>query len=141
MSGSREMNFVSIQPLDLSLLPEAIRKTLAGDIDRLGCVVSFTGIVKRQRDGNRIRLLRFGLPQDAEKRLRSVAEEAQKRPGACRVAILHNLDDLEPGSLVMHVVVSAERREEAFNTAREIVERIKDEIHAGAVEFCEAQGE
>lgn len=135
------MNFVSIQPLDLSLLPEAIRKTLAGDTDRLGCVVSFTGIVKRERDGNKIRLLRFGLPQDVEKRLHCVAEEAQKRHGAHQVAILHNLDDLKPGSLVMHVVVSAERREQAFDTAREIVERIKGELHARAVEFCEAQKE
>ncbi len=135
------MNVVSVRPLDLSLLPDAIRETLSGDTDRLGCVVSFTGIVKRRRDGRKIRLLRFGLLPDVEKRLRAVAEEAQKRHGAHRVALLHNLDDLEPGSLVMHVVVSAERREQAFDAAREIVERIKDEVHAGAVEFCDVQEE
>lgn len=135
------MNMVSVRPLNFSLLPDAIQATLAGDTDRLGCVVSFTGIVKRRKDGKKIRLLRFGLPQDVEKRLRAVAEEAQNRHGAHRVALLHNLDNLEPGSLVMHVVVSAERREQAFDAAREIVERIKDEIHGGAVESCEAQGE
>jgi len=128
------MSHVEVRPLDETVLVQAMRKVLSGDSDRLGCAVSFTGIVKGTVGDKRVEQLHLGLTEDLESRLRTIAEEAAEKWPSTRVLIYHNRDDLRPGEFVTHIVVSAQNRAEAFDAAREIIERIKAEVHVDLVE-------
>jgi molybdopterin synthase catalytic subunit len=131
------MNYVEVRPLEEGVFVSAMKKALSVDSDRLGCAVSFTGVVKRKVGDKVVRQLHFGLASDLEDRLRRIAENASKSSRPMNVVIYHNLDDLNAGSLVTHIVVSAEARAEAFDAVREIIEKIKRDIHLDPVETYE----
>jgi molybdopterin synthase catalytic subunit len=128
------MNYIDVRPLDESIFVDAMKKALSGNSDRLGCAVSFTGIVKRRTGDKVVEQLHLGLTQDLEDKLRMIAQDVSKRCSPINVVIYHNLDDIHARSFVTHIVVSAERRIEAFDAAREIIEKIKRNIHVDSVE-------
>lgn len=132
-----EMNHIEVKPLDETVFLDAMKKALSGGSDRLGCAVSFTGIVKRKPGEKVIERLHLGLTDDLEKRLRIIAEDVSRKYANPSVVIFHNLDDLRAKAVVTHIVVTGEHRARAFDAAREIIERIKDEIHSDSVETYE----
>lgn len=135
------MVYVKRKPLEPDVFQDAMAQALSGDLDRVGCAVSFTGIVKRKMHGKTVASLHLGCDAEGlEARLEAIGREVQERYGLHSVVIYHNLDDLEPGSLVTHLVVAAERRAEAFDAARTIIERIKHEVHQGAFEVYDTGG-
>jgi molybdopterin synthase catalytic subunit len=135
------MIYVRRKPLEADVFQDAMAEALSGDLDRVGCAVTFTGIVKRKMHGKTVASLHLGYDAEGlEERLEAIGREAEERYGLHSVVIYHNLDDLEPGSLVTHIVVAAERRAEAFEAARTIIERIKREVHLGAFEVYDAGG-
>ncbi|ODS41878.1 MAG: hypothetical protein MSIBF_00495 [Candidatus Altiarchaeales archaeon IMC4] len=129
------MNHIKITKLGADAFAQAMENVLSGPgSDRIGCVVTFTGIVRKMSGGRVVKKLHLGLADTAEDKLRAIADEASRKHGIVNTAICHNLDDLAAKSPVVYIHVSAEHRAEAFDAVKEIVDRIKSEVHVDLVE-------
>ncbi len=129
------MNHIKITKLGADAFAQAMENVLScPDSDRIGCVVAFTGIVRKKSGGKSVSKLHLGLADDTEGKLRAIADEASRKHGIVNTAICHNLDDIGAKSPVVYIIVSAEHRAEAFDAVKEIVDRIKSEVHVDLVE-------
>lgn len=92
-----------------------------------GAVVTFLGTVRNQSKGKTVTALTYGAYEPmAEKELKRIAEEMQKRWQVCKVAIVHRVGKLRVGEVSVAIFVSAPHREDAFAAARHAIERIKE---------------
>ena len=105
-----------------------------------GAIVIFMGVVRSLGcNGSKVRKLSYECYEEVaiesmERVRREVMEEFK---GVKEILINHVVDDLEPGEEIMHVLVAAEHRDEAFRAAREAVERVKREVQIWKKEITE----
>jgi molybdopterin synthase catalytic subunit len=104
---------------------------------RAGAIVTFTGIVRGYtHDGKRVEKLEVDAYKEiAEKSLEKIAFELSSRPGVVGVMIYHSVGMFKVGEELVHVVVIADSRRNAFSTAQEAVERYKQEAALWKKEF------
>jgi len=95
-----------------------------------GSVTSFLGVARLESaDGKRkIRCLHMeAYEKHANRTLKKICSEVEKKFNLNRILIVHALGDFSPGEPVVMVLVSSTRRTESFDALREAVERYKKE--------------
>lgn len=99
--------------------------------DRAGAIATFTGRVrtKDDPDDTPTERLEFEAYEGvAAERMQSITNELQTREGVYEVALHHRTGTIERGEDIVFVVVLAGHREEAFRTAEDAINRLKDEV-------------
>jgi len=92
-----------------------------------GAVVTFAGVARNQFGGRSTAFLSYeAYAEMAVPVLARIAEEARARWPIGRVAIHHRIGTLEIGETAVLVVVAAPHRQEAFQAAAYIMDRIKE---------------
>jgi molybdopterin synthase catalytic subunit len=93
-----------------------------------GAYVVFAGTVRDHAEGRPgvVSLEYEAYVEQAEARLRALAEEARRRwPDIGRVALLHRVGDLSVGDVSVVVAVSTPHRSESFEAARWCIDTLK----------------
>lgn len=114
--------YVSDQPIDDAQLREQV-----GD-ERAGAVVSFLGVVRNHDDGRSVTEIEYVGHPDAAQVLARVAASFAGRDGVHAIAVAHRVGTLAVGGVAMAASVSASHRAEAFQTASDLVDRVKAEL-------------
>ena len=107
---------VSAEPLSLDALMARVRDP------RAGAVVTFSGVT---RDVDRLEYEAY--VEMAEERIATIVAEAVERHGLCAAACEHRVGDVPLSEPSVIVACSAPHRPEAFEGAREIIDRVKAE--------------
>jgi len=107
------------------------------DTSRAGAIVTFSGIVRGYtHDGKKVEKLELEAYDElAEKALEKISSDLRSRRGVVDVLIHHLVGTFSIGEDLVHVVVLADSRENAFSTAREAVERYKKEAAVWKKEY------
>jgi molybdopterin synthase catalytic subunit len=93
-----------------------------------GAVVTFAGNVRNHSRGRRVDYLEYSayVPM-AERKLREIAEEAERR-WECRVAVRHRTGRLEIGEPSVLIAVSCAHRAAAFDACRYVIDTLKETV-------------
>lgn len=105
--------------------------------NQAGAIVTFTGIVRgyshQDKEVESLELEAYDAL--AEKALEKISLELCARKGVVDVLIHHLVGTFHVGEDLVHVIVLADSRENAFITAREAVERYKKEVAVWKKEY------
>lgn len=116
------MDTVRVQTEDFSV-DEVLRALKGPDT---GGLVFFVGAVRdAEPEGPLSRLEYEAWKEEAEKSLRKLAEEARRKFGVKRVALLHRTGPLAPGENAVLVAAAAAHRKEAFDACRWLIDTLK----------------
>jgi molybdopterin synthase catalytic subunit len=107
---------VTAEPLSVDALMARVRDP------RAGAVVTFSGVT---RDVDRLEYEAY--VEMAEERIAAIVAEAVERHGLCAAACEHRVGDVPLSDPSVLVACSAPHRREAFEGAREIIDRVKAE--------------
>lgn len=117
---------ITREPLDgaaVRTLEEAVTTPGAGG------VVTFTGVVRDNARGKRVRALEYdAYPEMAESELARIAAETQRRWPGSGVALVHRIGALEIGECSVAVVVACPHRAEAFEACRYAIDTLKTTV-------------
>jgi molybdopterin synthase catalytic subunit len=105
---------VTARPLSLEAVTARVRDP------RAGAVVSFQGMTRTVE-----RLVYEAYVEMAEERMAAIGREAIERHGLCAAAVEHRVGEVPLSEPSVVVAVSAPHRAEAFEGAREIIDRVK----------------
>ena len=121
MTGIFEKGAITLEDLI-----ELIRKK--SNIDRAGAIVTFTGIVRREKeDGKQVKRLKIDSYKEmAEKILNKITNE-EKKDGIIDIQIAHLIGDFSTGEDLVYVVIMGAHRQECFQTLERVVDRYKNE--------------
>jgi len=125
------------------LKPEEITRVILehmkeDSMEGAGGTVVFIGHVKGKVDGHKvIKLLYEAYEPHASRILNQIAKQYSQSPQIKSIKILHNKGVLKPGDPTILITVTALSRKEAFQTAREILERVKHEPPIFKLEYRE----
>ncbi len=116
--------------MKFAVVPEAVDvAALARSVrtDECGAVVTFTGVVReRSDDGRAVHGLRYEAHEAmAVDEFGRIAARARERFGACEIAMVHRIGDLEVGEVAVAVAVAAVHRARAFDVCRYAVDELK----------------
>jgi len=112
---------ITEEPIDPELVTNEVRR------DTYGAVVSFVGMVRGYRGGERILYLEHDAYKDmAERKLRQIADEIHTRWNLEDVAICHRIGRLEVGETIVVIAVGAPHRWEAFEACQYAIDRLKE---------------
>ena len=118
-----------------SASPIAFRvKSHGKHADKIGCIVSFCGIVRENTRGRITKELHWGMDENTGNKLKEIADDESKREGILNILIYHNIDDLNAKEEVVYILVAAEHRKEGFEALMNIIDQIKDEVHVDMIE-------
>lgn len=93
-----------------------------------GALVVFGGCVRAVDRGIGIAALDYDVHREmAERTLRRIEREISMREGVLSCRIVHRVGEVGAGEMSVYVVVRARHRPEAFEAAREGIERVKAE--------------
>ena len=107
-------------------LDEVVRAV--GGTER-GGLVTFTGTVRSETRGRRVRSLSYeAYPAMAERSMAGIGRDIESRWPGTRVAIVHRVGTLEPGEAAVIIAVSAPHRAAAFEGCRHAIERLKADV-------------
>ena len=94
-----------------------------------GGLVTFTGTVRTETRGRRVRALSYeAYPGMAERAMTAIGREIESRWPGTRVAIVHRVGTLVPGEAAVVIAVSAPHRAAAFEGCRHAIERLKADV-------------
>jgi molybdopterin synthase catalytic subunit len=94
-----------------------------------GGVVTFTGVVRDNARGKRVRELEYdAYPEMAESELARIAAETQRRWPGSGVALVHRIGRLAIGECSVAVVVACPHRGEAFEACRYAIDTLKTTV-------------
>jgi molybdopterin synthase catalytic subunit len=111
---------ITTAPID----PGAVLAAVGSPAD--GAALLFLGTVRDHNDGRAVTGIHYdAYAAMAEDVLARVVEEAAARADTDRIAVVHRLGELRVGEVSVAIAVSSPHREEAFATARFIIEEIK----------------
>lgn len=108
------------EPLSLDEVVSAVARPEAGGI------ATFVGVVRNTNDGRDVSLLEYeAYGTMAEAELQRIIDELEREIPAVRVAATHRIGALRVGDVAVVCAASAPHRGEAFQTCRELIDRIK----------------
>lgn len=114
---------VTTEPLRADEVAAAVSQPSAG------AVVFFLGVVRNNNKGRAVdHLVYEAYPSMAEKVMRDIAAEAQRRFHLEDCAVLHRTGRLEIGETSLLVAVSSGHRAEGFEAGRWLVDEIKKRV-------------
>ncbi|MBY0589165.1 molybdenum cofactor biosynthesis protein MoaE [bacterium] len=94
-----------------------------------GAVVLFLGTVREMSDGSAVTGLTYeAYPPMAELKLQEVIEQAHKRWPIRQARVIHRYGELALGDVAVAVVTASAHRAEAFESARWIMDTIKEVV-------------
>ena len=91
-------------------------KNFTATLDNIGALVTFTGIVRRQKSKTLDYMLIEHYPDMTETQIKLIVEETFKRWKICDALVIHRYGKLEPGETIMMVATAAQHRKEAFGS-------------------------
>ncbi len=92
----------------------------------VGAIVSFTGLVRADTQGDRLLSLTLEhFPGMTERELERLAVEAQSRWELLGVVIVHRYGELKPGENIVLVVTAASHRRAAFEAGEFLMDYLK----------------
>ncbi len=110
------------EALDSASLLDAIRNEASG------AVVSFEGVARSPSEGKVVDHLFYEAYEPAATRkLEEIASDAANRYGLQGAIAVHRTGIVKPGEVIVVTAAAAPHRNEAFEAAREVIERIKEE--------------
>ncbi len=114
---------LSEAPLSLDEVVQAV-----GGPER-GGLVTFTGTVRTETRGRRVRSLSYeAYPAMAERAMAAIGREIETRWTGSRAAIVHRVGTLVPGEAAVVIAVSSPHRAAAFEGCRHAIERLKTDV-------------
>ena len=114
---------LSEAPLTLDEVVQAV-----GGPER-GGLVTFTGTVRTETRGRRVRSLSYeAYPAMAERAMAAIGQEIETRWAGSRAAIVHRVGTLVPGEAAVVIAVSSPHRAAAFEGCRHAIERLKADV-------------
>ncbi|MHC4515348.1 MAG: molybdopterin converting factor subunit 1 [Planctomycetota bacterium] len=114
---------LSQEPLD----PRALEATVRSDRD--GAVVTFAGVTRNHHDGKTVLGLSYECYEEmARKVMDRLFAAAADRFAISRVRVAHRLGEVPVGEASVLVVVAAEHRGPAFEAARWLMDRLKEQV-------------
>ncbi|MBU2893325.1 molybdopterin synthase catalytic subunit MoaE [Colwellia sp. D2M02] len=117
-------NEVSIQQQDFSLADEVALLEQDNAID--GAVVTFTGRVRNQNNGNHVTGLTLEhYPGMTEKTIIAIIATAKERWNIGRVKVIHRIGQLNIGEQIVFVGVTSKHRQDAFAANEFIMDFLK----------------
>ena len=93
---------------------------------RAGAVVTFTGVVRDHDHGVAVTGIEYVAHPSAEQVLRQIIDEFAARDGVHGVVAQHRVGTLAVGGVALFVAVSASHRQQAFECAWGLVDRVKE---------------
>jgi molybdopterin synthase catalytic subunit len=104
-----------------------------------GAVVVFSGIVRNQTGGRRVKYLEYEAHAPmAEAKMREIAEGIRARwPHTRRVALVHRVGRLEIGESSVMIAVSSPHRGEGFEACRFAIDTLKATVPVWKKEYFE----
>lgn len=109
------------EPIDPTRVLEAVQGPEEGG------VVLFLGRVRRLSRGRTVVRLDYeAYAPMAETELKALADDAQSRKGASRVAIVHRTGELQIGEIAVAIAVAAPHRREAFEACSWLIDELKE---------------
>lgn len=115
---------ISIQIADFSLAEEV--ELLEQDNLTDGAVVTFTGRVRNNNNGNTVTSLTLEhYPVMTEKSLASIIAQAKERWNIGRVKVIHRVGELHIGDQIVFVGVTSKHRQDAFAANEFIMDYLK----------------
>ncbi|KGJ91661.1 molybdopterin synthase catalytic subunit MoaE [Colwellia psychrerythraea] len=115
---------ISIQAEDFSLADEVT--LLEKDNLTDGAVVTFTGRVRNNNNGNNVTSLTLEhYPGMTEKSLAKIINQAKKQWQIGRVKVIHRIGELHIGDQIVFVGVTSKHRQDAFSANEFIMDYLK----------------
>lgn len=93
-----------------------------------GAIVSFSGDVRNHDQGKEVCRLIYEVHPTAQEVLQFIAHEEFKLHDVVHISVAHRFAEIPIGESAFLVAVSAHHRQTAFDCARSIVERVKNEL-------------
>jgi molybdopterin synthase catalytic subunit len=113
---------LGVEPLDVRALTDRIRRP------DCGAVVVFEGTTRSPSEGRDVLRLEYEAYEErAARQIREFAEEAVARYGLGGVVAVHRTGVVPIGEPSVIVAAAAPHRPEAFEAARALIDRVKDE--------------
>ena len=131
--GSDDLVDLVAAPLSEKALVAAVEDPGAG------AVVLFSGVVRDQTGGRRVKFLEYEAHAPmALAKMREIAAAARERhPGIRRLAIVHRVGRLEIGESSVLIAVSTAHRGEGFDACRFAIDTLKETVPIWKKEFFE----
>lgn len=124
MKSSEIFEEISIQTADFSLADEVALLELDNLTD--GAVVTFTGRVRNNNNGNTVTTLTLEhYPGMTEKSLAKIILQARERWNIGRVKVIHRIGELNIGDQIVFVGVTSKHRQDAFAANEFIMDYLK----------------
>lgn len=104
-----------------------------------GAVVLFSGVVREQTGGRRVKYLEYEAHAPmAVAKMREIAAQARAQwPGIRRIALVHRVGRLEVGESSVLIAVSSPHRREAFDACRFAIDTLKETVPVWKKEYFE----
>ncbi|MCD6110474.1 MAG: molybdenum cofactor biosynthesis protein MoaE [Thermoplasmata archaeon] len=94
---------------------------------RVGAVVTFTGVVRGEEMGRRVRRMYIEAEEEgAVKSFVKIREEAMERFGIEDMIIIHRVGYLKVGEAIVFIAALSSHREEGFRACRFAIDRLKE---------------
>lgn len=112
---------ITAKPIDVAALERQVRS------DACGGVVTFAGVVRDRSDDDRPVT---GLSYEAHEAMAvsefaRIAAEARERFGACEIAVVHRIGELEIGEVAVAVAAASAHRATAFDACEYVIDELK----------------
>lgn len=111
---------VATEPLAVEALAAAVAD------DKAGATVTFTGVVRNHDEGRSVTEIEYVGHPSADQVVQDVAAEFVGRDGVHAISVVHRVGVLAVGDVALAVSVAASHRKQAFGTAADIVDRVKE---------------
>src|SRR5262250_2642107 len=135
VSGGAASDLVQItsEPLSERALIDAVSDAGAGGI------VLFSGVVRDQTGGRRVKFLEYEAHQAmAEAKMREIAVTMRQRwPDLTRIAMVHRIGRLEIGESSVMITVSSPHRRQAFEAGQFAIDTLKETVPVWKKEYFE----
>ena len=100
-------------------------KNFSENLNNIGALVTFTGIVRGQKSKTLDHMFIEHYPGMTETQIRLIVEDTFKRWKIFDALVIHRYGKLEPGEQIMMVATAAEHRKEAFEAAEYLMDYLK----------------
>jgi len=124
--GSGEPDQIDV--VEECLSEEAVTRAV-GD-PAAGAIVLFSGVVRDQTGGRRVKFLEYEAHAPmAVAKMREIAGAIRSRwPATCRIAMIHRIGRLEIGESSVLIAVSSPHRREAFEACHFAIDTLKETV-------------
>jgi len=132
-AGASDWIQVTGEPLSERIVSDAVAEAGAG------AVVLFSGVVRDQTGGRRVKFLEYEAHAPmAEAKMREIATAVRERwPDVTRITLIHRIGRLEIGESSVMIAVSSPHRRQAFEACHFAIDTLKETVPVWKKEYFE----